>query len=112
MLTIKIIYNKIYEDTRNGAQPLYNVNIAQTFWKTGSNNKLRGYDYSYDQLNRLLQADFYNSEVQPYTAAYQESLSYDLNGNITSVFRTTGDANGEAIDMDKLTDTTDHISKL
>ena len=110
LFSFKIMYNEIFEDTGNGAKKLYNGNIAQTFWKTGSNNKLRGYDYSYDQLNRLLQADFYNSEVQPYTGAYQESLSYDLNGNITSLFRTTGDVNGNAIDMDNLTYTYDEFS--
>src|SRR5690606_3800828 len=82
---------------------LFNGNIAQTFWKTGSNNKLRGYDYSYDSLNRLLRAEFYNSEVQPYTGAYNEIINYDLNGNITSLNRTTGDNSGAAVAMDELT---------
>ena len=33
-------------------------NIAETFWKTSTDNVQRKYDYKYDDLNRLLQADY------------------------------------------------------
>jgi RHS repeat-associated protein len=54
-------------------------------------------------MNRLLYAGFYKEETVPYTGAYDESLAYDLNGNITSLYRTTGDTQGNLIEMDELT---------
>src|SRR5690606_6111204 len=50
----------------------------------------------------LLEAQFYKSDNNPYTGAYTESLAYDLNGNITSLFRTTGDVLGDPVGMDEL----------
>ncbi|OXA74164.1 type IV secretion protein Rhs, partial [Flavobacterium branchiophilum NBRC 15030 = ATCC 35035] len=38
------------------ATPLFNGNISETFWRTSSDNVLRKYSYSYDHLNRLLEA--------------------------------------------------------
>src|SRR5690554_5762177 len=63
-------------------QPLYNGNIAQTIWKTASDNTQRGYNYTYDRLNRLRRADFYKQGAGNLTA-YGEFITYDLNGNIT-----------------------------
>src|SRR5690606_23480202 len=37
------------------------------------------------------------------TGAYNEIINYDLNGNITSLNRTTGDNSGAAVAMDELT---------
>lgn len=65
--------------------PLYNGNISQTFWKTANlDNSLKNYTYSYDDLNRLTLATDV-SAVNP--GRYNESLSYDKNGNITNLTR-------------------------
>lgn len=73
----KINYNKPVA----GAS-LYNGNISQTFWKTTNpiDTSLRNYTYSYDALNRLTSA-------VDNLARYNESLSYDKNGNILSLIR-------------------------
>ena len=62
--------------------PLYNGNITQTFWKTANpkDTSLRNYNYSYDALNRLTNA-------VDNLDRYNESLTYDMNGNITSLIR-------------------------
>ena len=56
------------------------------FWKTGSDNIKRKYNYSYDHLNRLLQAD-YSKEGNTTFNSYLEQLTYDKNGNIQSLVR-------------------------
>ncbi|MFA7447267.1 MAG: RHS repeat-associated core domain-containing protein, partial [Weeksellaceae bacterium] len=104
LFSFAIQYNQLIEPgSGDYTSPLYNGNIAQTFWKTASDNTLRGYNYEYDQLNRLLNAEFYKKGTSPYSGAYKESLAYDLNGNITSLYRTTADANNNMVEMDDLT---------
>jgi len=102
LFAFKINYNVLNDGGSQYAEPLYNGNIAQTIWRTGDDNVKRGYVYNYDELNRLLEAQFYKSDNNPYTGAYTENLAYDLNGNITSLFRTTGDVYGESVGMDDL----------
>lgn len=77
------------DNTVNGTvQPLYNGNIAQTSWRTSSDNLERKYGYSYDYLNRLLDAWFQKPEAAaPLTQSYDEHLSYDSNGNILTLQR-------------------------
>ncbi|NLN34169.1 MAG: hypothetical protein GX159_11330 [Flavobacteriaceae bacterium] len=95
-------FNIRYTDPTNDGESLYNGNISQTIWKTASDNTQRGYNYTYDRLNRLRRADFYKQGAGNLTA-YGEFISYDINGNITHLTRTTGDANDNDIDMDDLT---------
>ncbi|MBW7870386.1 MAG: N-acetylmuramoyl-L-alanine amidase [Flavobacteriia bacterium] len=102
LFAFKINYSDLNDGDSQYADPLYNGNIAQTIWKSGDDNVKRGYVYNYDELNRLLEAQFYKSDNNPFTGAYTENLAYDLNGNITSLFRTTGDVNGESVGMDDL----------
>ncbi|TEB40752.1 RHS repeat-associated core domain-containing protein, partial [Flavobacterium circumlabens] len=64
---------------------LYNGNIAETFWRTGSDNIERAYGYQYDKLNRLKNAIYEKNGLT--TNAYDESLTYDRNGNIMSLKR-------------------------
>jgi len=95
----KINYNNVTE-SENGqvvsasqslggeVTPLYNGNISETFWKTTSDNVLRKYGYQYDVLNRITNSFYQKPETaSPYTGAYDESLRYDKNGNITSLNR-------------------------
>jgi RHS repeat-associated protein len=75
------------------AQPLFNGNIAETGWKTASDNKLRKYAYAYDALNRLSSATYIKQGLM--TGAYNESVQYDKNGNITGLQR-NGDLDSES----------------
>lgn len=98
LFSFEIKYNN--PEANLGATPLYNGNISQTIWRTGSDNDKRGYTYTYDQLNRLRKADF-SVGATPINA-YGEYLAYDVNGNIIALNRSMGDAMNNEIDMDKL----------
>ena len=108
LFAFKINYNDAETATN-----LYNGNISETFWKTSSDNILRKYDYTYDHLNRLLQAD-YSKEGNTFFNSYLEHLTYDKNGNIQTLQRTGGiDANGDqfADPIDNLTYLYDDFNK-
>jgi len=81
----------------------YNGNISQADWKTANDNTLRRYTYQYDNLNRMFYAMYSkpdNTIVN--TMAYDEWLSYDLNGNIIHIDRYgTADTN-QALMIDEL----------
>jgi RHS repeat-associated protein len=78
-----------YQTPKNNATALFNGNISETYWKTRSDNQKRMYQYEYDGLNRLENASFENLN-QNIVNTYNETLTYDKNGNITSLFRTGG----------------------
>ncbi|MCD0465217.1 DUF6443 domain-containing protein [Flavobacterium sp. ENC] len=84
LFTFKIGYNT---PTANiaGVTALYNGNISETIWRTGSDNMERRYGYQYDKLNRLKNAIYGKNGLT--TNAYNESLTYDKNGNILSLKR-------------------------
>ncbi len=73
----------------DGAHPLYNGNISQTKWKTAGDNTRRSYQYQYDGLNRLTEADYLNVDNNIHDT-YNAYISYDLNGNITGLDRNGG----------------------
>ncbi|MHC0446324.1 DUF6443 domain-containing protein [Flavobacterium sp. 3-218] len=65
----------------SAGNPLYNGNISQTLWRTGNTDpSLKSYQYSYDALNRLIDA-------KDNLDRYNEKTSYDKNGNILTMFR-------------------------
>jgi RHS repeat-associated protein len=72
----------------------YNGNIAEVDWRSvesiGSNPSTtpKRYGYVYDRLNRLT-AGFYQTPNNAGLGENTESLTYDLNGNITKLFRTS-----------------------
>jgi len=74
--------------------PKYNGNIAEVDWRAvttlGDNPSLepKRYGYAYDQLNRL-SAGYYQNPGNPYSKENIESLTYDINGNITRLYRTS-----------------------
>ena len=90
LFAFKINYNFLVNGGGAYAEPLYNGNIAQTLWKTASDNKLRGYVYEYDRMNRMTDAIFYKQDTNPYLGTYNEHVAYDLNGNITELKRYGG----------------------
>lgn len=66
----------------------YNGNIASMNSGNDHDNDERGYEFTYDNFNRMTAANYLRNGYP--TGAYDgfsESVSYDLNGNITSIFR-------------------------
>lgn len=84
LFAFKINYDKA-ETQITDVDPLYNGNIAETFWRTDSDDLERSYGYQYDKLNRLKNAIYQKSKLT--TDAYNEHISYDKNGNIKSMDR-------------------------
>ncbi|WP_417940954.1 DUF6443 domain-containing protein [Flavobacterium sp. RS13.1] len=100
---------KINYNNPSTGTALYNGNISQTYWKAqGQDTALKNYTYSYDALNRL------SSAVSQDSGRYNESLTYDKNGNILSLLR-NGYTNSGATNlgiMDNLSYTYDGGNKL
>ncbi|MGS2741654.1 RHS repeat-associated core domain-containing protein [Sinomicrobium sp. M5D2P17] len=99
LFNFQINYNK----SRSGVvDPLYNGNIAETYWKTSNDNTMRRYAYTYDALNRITSGKFNGGgQTDRYTV---EDIAYDKNGNITKLTR-NGAINANATSfglMDKL----------
>ncbi|TRX34732.1 DUF6443 domain-containing protein, partial [Flavobacterium restrictum] len=91
----KINYNKVEGDATK-ANKLYNGNIAETYWSSGSDGvgTIRAYGYKYDNLNRLKDATYQKpGNANPVPKSYDENLTYDKNGNILSLLR-NGDLDG------------------
>lgn len=74
--------------------PRYNGNVTEIDWRAvetlGANPSLtpKRYGYAYDTLNRLT-AGYYQNPNNPYSKENTESLTYDLNGNIIDLYRTS-----------------------
>lgn len=91
---------------------LFNGNISETFWRTASDNKTRKYGYQYDQLNRLTNAIYQDPAASIVTNSFNESLSYDMNGNIMSLNRKNYMASAPFnTTIDNLTYTYDTVNK-
>ena len=88
-----------YNTPTLGAVPLYNGNISQSQWRTANTDtSLKNYNYSYDALNRLRNAQF--AKIVGATTTFDtqnESLTYDKNGNIQTLNR-TGVLNSGVVD--------------
>ncbi|WP_445455993.1 RHS repeat domain-containing protein [Flavobacterium sp. HNIBRBA15423] len=105
LFSFKINYNDFESlgDFDDSAIPLYNGNISSTYWKTSSDNILRKYNYSYDVLNRLLEANYLKPTSASTPDNYMEKLSYDKNGNILTLQR-NGDRDTDGAQMVNLID--------
>ena len=78
----------LYYNTGNGT-PCYNGNISSMTWKAGNETTLRGYKFTYDGLNRMLDAVYgegtsLNSNANRFT---EKVTGYDKNGNILALQR-------------------------
>src|SRR5690554_3509300 len=100
-------YNQTFEG--DVSQPQYNGNISSVAWRTLTDNEIKGYGYDYDHLNRLNYAGHLKStgnySYRNYTrdGQYAEDLSYDKNGNITTLRRYGQEELGQPIEWDDLT---------
>jgi RHS repeat-associated protein len=90
--------NITYESpaTQTGATPQYNGNISSTTWQVLGRDK-QAYGFKYDGLDRLTEAKYFDITTQgiaPYASIYNtvdkkydEIVTYDVRGNITSLKR-------------------------
>jgi RHS repeat-associated protein len=79
-----------------GSKKTYNGSISQTKWSTFSNaggSTQYGNEYDYDNMKRLVKADFHNySTAWADNAGLEVDVDYDINGNITALSRKGRDA--------------------
>ncbi|WP_395061980.1 RHS repeat domain-containing protein [Flavobacterium sp.] len=109
LFAFKINFNNVQNESGYTGTPLYNGNIAETYWRSKSDNVIRKYGYLYDNLNRLTNSIYQKpGATVPVPNSYNETLSYDKNGNITSLQR-NGNTDGvlPAIGIDNLAYTYD-----
>lgn len=77
-------------NTTSYANPAFNGNIAGVIWKSAGDGVGRKYDFSYDNVNRLVGADFNQATGSGFDKSAGidfsvSNLSYDANGNILSM---------------------------
>ena len=89
----------------NGSgMPYYSGNISSIKWKTNNYKQERGYKFYYDNLNRLSNAIYgEGSSLTDAANRYNESVTYDLNSNITSLERHGKKQDGNYGVVDNLT---------
>ncbi len=96
---MKILYNNVDTDVNNS--PEFNGSISGTQWSRYAGYRY-AYNYYYDTLDRIRQADFFKDSLATWSApnSFRESgYRYDLNGNIKSLVR----RNSAGAVMDNLT---------
>ncbi|MES2863289.1 MAG: DUF6443 domain-containing protein [Bacteroidota bacterium] len=101
LFAFKLNYNQL--ESGSNATALYNGNIAETLWRTDSDNIKRKYAYKYDDLNRLLEANYSKPGSASTTDNYLELLDYDKNGNIQNIIR-NGDYDNDGTTTEQLID--------
>ncbi len=84
---LKLFYDTDMTGTLTG-NAQYNGNINGMMWRRTDNTK-KGYNFSYDGLNRLTAADYgtYNGNWAASNANDMGITSYDMNGNINGLTR-------------------------
>jgi RHS repeat-associated protein len=89
LFAFRISYNKQDPNPNAAYVPaLYNGNISETFWRSGSDDVLRKYGYEYDYLNRLNNSIYQREDLtMPVTHMYNEQMDYDKNGNLQHLNR-------------------------
>lgn len=81
----------------------FNGNIAEVDWKTANDGVRRRYGYTYDKLNRMALAKYQKPDAGVVeTNAYNESATYDLNGNIQTLLRFGGSDGNSALKIDDI----------
>ena len=95
---------QLQRETAANAQ--FSGNIGSMQWRNTSNGELHHYDYTYDALGRLTVA-LYSSSANNTTGRYDERVTYNANGSITSLLRNGMRNNGTFGAIDDLTVTYD-----
>ena len=78
----------LYYNTGNGTAK-YNGSISSMTWKAGNESTVRGYKFTYDGLDRLLNATYGETAgINANTDRFSENVTaYDKNGNIKTLQR-------------------------
>ena len=78
----------LYYNTGNGT-PCYNGNISSMTWQAGGETTTRGYKFTYDGLNRMLDAVYgEGTNIGSNANRFTEKVTgYDKNGNILALQR-------------------------
>ena len=78
----------LYYNTGNGVAK-YNGSISSMTWKAGNESTVRGYKFTYDGLDRLLNATYGETAgINANTDRFSENVTaYDKNGNIKTLQR-------------------------
>jgi RHS repeat-associated protein len=100
----KLFGYEIKYTNSNNTPTKYDGSITETDWKTATDNVLRRYSYTYDGLGRLAKGAYSEplSSV-PQNDLFNETISYNLGGNITSMQRNGKSYSGTAQLIDNLT---------
>ena len=105
LFLFRINYNTVTDNVGGLVSPLYNGNISETFWRSKTDDVYRKYGYQYDTMNRLTNSIYQKpGTTNLVTNMYNESLTYDSNGNIQTLHR-NGDFDSNiygAIEIDDL----------
>lgn len=80
--TFKINYDTVDDLIGDDVVPRYNGSIAETLWRSASDNIVRRYGYIYDAVNRMTQAVYNKVGANIPTNSYNEYIWYDSNGNL------------------------------
>ncbi|MDR1003802.1 MAG: DUF6443 domain-containing protein [Prevotellaceae bacterium] len=75
-----------YNDAYAGSVARYNGNIGAMTWKSGTETTLRGYTFAYDNLSRLITANYKEGSTD-YNTRYGTSYTYDKHGNMLTLNR-------------------------
>jgi RHS repeat-associated protein len=82
-----------------GSTNVYNGNISGMVWKNKPSNTTKSYRFGYDNLNRLINANYAEgTNFASNTGYYDETYQYDANGNITLLVRKSNN-----LEIDRLT---------
>ena len=93
-----------YNQSHNGSTPQWGGNVSAMDWDVtmgATTDKLMGYAFSYDNLSRLTQADYYENNDR--SNHYDTRYSYDMMGNIVVLERNGLHDDGEFGLIDYLT---------
>jgi hypothetical protein len=75
----------------------YDGTISAMSWRSYTQSGKETYNYLYDGLSRLKSAEYYTGSDNTASGAFKESgITYDLNGNIKTLSRTS--VNGTVVD--------------
>ena len=87
-ITGNFFSQNLYYNTGFGV-PCYNGNISSMTWQSGGESTRRGYKFTYDGLNRLLNATYgEGTSISTNANRFSENVTgYDKNGNIKSLQR-------------------------
>ena len=102
-ITAAKFQQNLYYNTGNGTS-CYNGNISSTTWKSGDETTTRGYKFAYDGANRMT-AGIYGegTAISSNANRFNESATYDKNGNILSLQRRGQTGTSVYAQLDNLT---------